>query len=133
MNTYVLDAFALLAHFKNEPGARRMGELFAGASAASQDLPISVVNLAEVIYKTIRQFGQERAQQVLGEVRQLPIVVLGVDEQLALDAAVIKGTHRISYADCIAAALAQRLGAILVTGDRGFEQILGLKLDMLPK
>ena len=133
MNIYVLDAFALLAHFKNEPGALRMGELFAGASAAGQDLPISAVNLAEVIYKTIRQFGPDRAQQVLGKVRQLPIDVVDIDEQLALDAAVIKGTYRISYADCIAAALAQRLGAILVTGDRGFEQIPGLKLEMLSK
>lgn len=131
--TYVLDAFALLAHFKNEPGARRLDALFEEASRTGKSLPVSAVNLGEVVYKTIRQFGLERAQEVLSDVQQLPIDIIDVDQQLALDAAAIKGVHRISYADCIAAALAQRLDATLVTGDDGFRQIADLKIEWLPK
>lgn len=131
--TYVLDAFALLAHFKDEPGARRLDALFEEASRTGKSLPVSAVNLGEVVYKTIRQFGLERAQEVLSDVQQLPIDIIDVDQQLALDAAAIKGVHRISYADCIAAALAQRLDATLVTGDDGFRQIADLKIEWLPK
>lgn len=130
---FVLDSFALLAMFKAEPGGPRVRELLEEADRVGTRDVMASVNLGEVFYKTIRQFDLGRAQQILSDVRQLPIDVVDIDEQLALDAAVIKGTYRISYADCIAAALAQRLGAILVTGDRGFEQIPGLKLEMLPK
>jgi ribonuclease VapC len=128
--TYVLDAFALLAYFKNEPGAARIEQLLEEASQG-QDLLMSVVNLGEVVYKTTRQFNLERAKETLSKMRQHPITLVDVDEELALDAAALKGTYRISYADCIAAALAQRLGATLVTGDDGFRQIPDLQVEWL--
>jgi predicted nucleic acid-binding protein len=131
--TYILDAFALMAYFKAEPGAARVEELLDEASKTGQDLLMSVINLGEVIYKTARQFDIERAKETLGKIRQHPITLLDVDEDLALDAAALKGTHRISYADCIAAALAQRLGATLVTGDEGFQQIPDLQVEWLQK
>jgi ribonuclease VapC len=131
--TYVLDAFALIAYFKNEPAAARVEELLDEASQTGQDLMMSMVNLGEVVYKTTRQFNIERAKQSLGKVREYPITLLDVDEQLALDAAGLKGVYRISYADCIAAALAQRLGATLVTGDPGFRQIPDLDVEWLPQ
>jgi ribonuclease VapC len=131
--TYVLDAFALMAYFKNEPGAARVEELLDEASETGQDLLMTVINLGEVVYKTTRQFNIDRAKETLGKIRQYPITLLDVDEELALDAAALKGMHRISYADCIAAALAQRLGATLVTGDDGFRQIADLQVQWLPK
>ena len=130
--TYVLDAFALLAHFKSEPGALRMEALFDEGSQ-TEELVVSAANLGEVVYKTIRQFGLQRGQEVLSDVRQLPVTVLGIDQQLALDAAYIKAIHPISYADCIAAALAQRLDATLVTGGKGFRQVADLKIEWLPR
>ena len=65
--------------------------------------------------------------------QQFPIEFQPVDEKLALAAAEIKGAIPISYADCIAAALAQNLDAMLVTGDDGFRQIADLKIEWLPK
>jgi predicted nucleic acid-binding protein len=131
--TYVIDAFALMAYFKNEPGATRVAQLLDEASETGQDLLMTVINLGEVVYKTARQFNIDRAKETLGKIRQYPITLLAVDEELALDAAALKGMHRISYADCIAAALAQRLGATLVTGDDGFRQIADLQVEWLPK
>lgn len=130
--TYVLDAFALLAYFKNEPGAARMEEIFEEAARTRQTLLVSVINLGEVSYKTMRQFGQHRVHEILAETKQLPIATVDVDEQLALDGAALKGTYPISYADCIAAALVQRLGATLVTGDRDFELVPDLPIEWLP-
>jgi len=35
----------------------------------------------------------------------------------------VKARNTISYADAFAVALAQELGAAIVTGDKGFEQV----------
>jgi ribonuclease VapC len=40
-----------------------------------------------------------------------------------MQAAQIKARHKLSYADCFAAALARKLDAILVTGDQEFSQL----------
>ncbi len=129
----VLDAFALLAMFKAEPGGPHVRELIQKAISGELRLAMATVNLGEVFYKTVRQSGLERAKAVLAMARQLPIEFRPVDQDLALAAAEIKGEHRISYADCIAAALAQRLGATLVTGGEGFGQIPDLQVEWLPK
>jgi len=133
ISPFVLDAFALLAMFKAEPGGPRVRELTQKANSGEVTLVMASVNLGEVFYKTVRQSGLERAQAVVAAAKQLPVEYLPVDQDLALAAAEIKGLHRISYADCIAAALAQRLDATLVTGDDGLRQIADLKIEWLPK
>jgi predicted nucleic acid-binding protein len=42
---------------------------------------------------------------------------------LTREAAKLKGSYRIAYADCFAAALTIKLKAILVTGDPEFRQM----------
>ena len=118
---------------KAEPGGPRVRQLLQEATGSEVRLVIATVSLGEVFYKTVRESGLERAKSVLAMMRQLPIQFLPVHEELALAAAEIKGVHRISYADCIAAALAQRLDATLVTGDDGFRQIANLRIEWLPK
>lgn len=130
---YVLDAYALLAHFKGESGGIVVRSLFEKAKRGEVRLVASAVNLGETIYKAFREFGEQRAQAVLGEFRTLPIEAVPVEERLAISGALIKAIHSISYADCIAAALAQQLGGILVTGDRDFQQVPDLDVEWLPQ
>jgi ribonuclease VapC len=124
MTTYVLDSFALLAFFQNEPGADRVEELI-DLSRSGDELVISSVNLGEVLYKSIRKRDMLNGQAILKECLDFPITVIPVDEELAIAAAIIKATTPISYADCIAAALSQRLGVTLVTGDPDFRKVTG--------
>lgn len=131
MTRYVLDAFALLAYFRNEPGAPTVSALLDEAEKRGERLPISAVNLAEVVYKSIRGSGIDGGLHALARVRQLPVEVIALGEELALEAAVIKGAHRISYADCVAAALAQKLDAKLVTGDTGLRDVPDLAIEWL--
>ncbi len=93
---------------------------------------MTVVNLGEVVYRTIREKGIEAAERVLGKVREFTIEFIDVDRSLALRAARLKGFYKIAYADCMAAALAQALDAPLVTGDRDFEMIENLNIEWLP-
>jgi predicted nucleic acid-binding protein len=131
--TYVLDAFALLALFKEEPGADMVASLLKRAGEGQVRMLMCVVNLGEVIYRTLREYGQERSQEVSVLAQALAIEFVDVDRPLALSAAAFKGVHRMSYADCFAAALAQRESAAIVTGDPDFRQVEELvAIEWLP-
>jgi PIN domain nuclease of toxin-antitoxin system len=58
---YVLDSFSILAFFQAEPGAPRVRALLESGRLGEAKLFMAVVNLGEVIYKTIKEFGNERA------------------------------------------------------------------------
>ena len=119
-STYVLDSFALLAFFRAETGGPQVRSLLTDTTTQTA---IATVNLGEVAYRVEREFGFERVQNVLGKVVEFQIDVVDVDRSLALMAARYKANYRMSYADCIATALAQRLEASLVTGDPDFLQV----------
>lgn len=130
---FVLDSFALLAFFQVEPGGLRVRQLLDQATRGEVRLAITTVNLGEVVYRTERQHGLDRAQEVLAKIEEYQPTVVEVDRELALAAAHLKARHKMAYADCLAAALAQRLGAAVVTGDPDFSQVEGLvPVEWLP-
>ena len=81
------------------------------------------VNLGEVYYRTLRQFGSKRLREVEKRVGELPLEVVPADMGLARQAALLKATHKMSHADCFAAALAKARRGRVVTGDREFEAV----------
>jgi predicted nucleic acid-binding protein len=119
----VLDSFALLAFFRDEPVADDVENLLHRGLRGEVRLAMTVANLGEVVYRTVREHGFERAQEVLGRIEEYDIDMVDVDRELAVVAAYLKGTRRVAYADCLAAALAQRLDAAVVTGDPDFAQL----------
>ncbi len=119
----VLDSFAVLAFYRAERGGSAVRDLLRQARHGEADLAMSVINLGEVFYRTIREHGIQLAQEMLADFEEYPVAVVDVDQELALAAANLKGLYRMSYADCIAAALALRLDAAVVTGDPDFRQV----------
>ena len=120
---FVLDSFALLAFFQAESGDLKVRGLLGRSQRGEIRLAITAVNLGEVAYRSERVFGLERAQEVLAKIEEYAPAVIDVDRELALAAAHLKARYRMSYADCLAAALAQRLGAAVITGDPDFRQL----------
>lgn len=120
MSRYVLDSFALLSHYQDEPGAVAVRQLLGSRGHTRW---VSVVNLGEVYYQLARTRFFADVEAFDRSVRFLPVEVVDVDRQLALEAAAIKARHAIAYADCFAAALARRLDAAVVTGDPEFRQL----------
>jgi predicted nucleic acid-binding protein len=118
---YVLDASALMAFFEDRAGGERVEELLSTAAEAKRPLLMSVVNWGEVYYAIWRAHGEKAANLKLQETAQLPLELTDVDVELARLAASLKAQHRLPYADCFAAALAQTRKAILVTSDKDFE------------
>ena len=131
---FVFDSFALLALFQNEPAADRVTELLQDAERGQVSLTMTVVNLGEVVYRTVRQHGVERGRAVLARIGELPIDIIDANRDLALAAATIKATYRIGYADCFVVALAQQLNATVITGDPDFQEVAHLvAIEWLPQ
>ena len=121
----VLNSYSLLAYIEGEAGAEQMIEIFRVARDSGRSLFLSVVNWGEVYYITMREAGHERADEVAHLISTLPIQIVPADLDLTRQAAELKSKHRMSYADCFAAALARQRKAALVTGDRDFRQVEG--------
>jgi ribonuclease VapC len=120
-----LDSYSLLAYVEGEAGADQMIEILRVARDSGRSLFLSVVNWGEVYYITMREAGHERADEVAHLISTLPIQIVPADLDLTRQAAELKSKHRMSYADCFAAALAKSRKAELVTGDRDFRQVEG--------
>jgi predicted nucleic acid-binding protein len=121
--TYVLDANALLDFVEGGPGADRVARLLKDASHESIRLLVSVVNWGEVFYCLWQKKGEDTARKVTASLSRLPILLVPVDEILAIQAGEIKVRHKIPYVDCLAASLAMSRHATLVSSDRDFEKL----------
>ena len=123
MAAKVLDSWALLAFFKDEPAGLAVEELIHKASAEKIRLLLSVVNWGEVYYGMWRAGGEKAAQDAARDISRLPIELVDADLHLTRQAATYKATHKMSYADAFAAALAKEKKAELVTGDSEFKAL----------
>jgi ribonuclease VapC len=121
----VLDSYSLLAYLEGEDGAEKMIEVFQVARDSGRDLLLSTVNWGEVYYITLREAGQQKAEQVAHLISTLPIQIIPADLELARQAALFKSSKKMSYADCFAAALAKLRKVELVSGDEDFKQVEG--------
>lgn len=119
----VLDSYSLIAYVEGEAGKDTMIEIFRSARDSGKACLLSVVNWGEVYYITLREAGQERADQVAHLISTLPIHIVPADLDLAKQAAIFKSRKKMSYADCFAAALAKHRRVELVTGDEEFKEV----------
>ena len=120
---FVLDSFALLAYFRAEPGGELVRGLLRQARNQAAHLCMSLINVGEVYYLMRKERDIDRAEEMLGGVRTMPISLVSVSEERIFAAARLKGEYPISYADAFAAGLAGELGATLVTGDPEFKAL----------
>ncbi|HLE90737.1 MAG TPA: type II toxin-antitoxin system VapC family toxin [Anaerolineales bacterium] len=118
---YVLDTWAVIAYLEDEPSAPQIADLIASAHEDSIPVFMTVVNVGEVWYIIAREVSQEEANKSIKELHDLRIQFENVDWELTQEAARFKSQHKMSYADCFAAALAKIRKAELITGDKEFK------------
>lgn len=130
---YVLDSYALLALLQDEPGSQDVQDLI---TRDGTRVFVSEINLGEVFYILLREFGESAALDLETRVFETPkIGVMETSWERVKAAARIKAIGGLSFADCLGASLAQELGATLVTGDPEFaflEKEGNLKVLWLP-
>jgi predicted nucleic acid-binding protein len=131
----VLDAWAVLAMLqKEEPAASRVKQLLEETKDGRVELFISIINLGEVYYSVGRVKGEIEARQTLDDIRRLALTVISVTDKTAFEAARLKMSYAISYADAFAAAVAEELEGTLVTGDPELWQLEGrVQLEKLKR
>jgi predicted nucleic acid-binding protein len=135
MATKVLDSWALIALFNEEPASEEVEKLLHAATAGRHTLLMSVVNWGEIYYTTMRRGGESAAKSIASDIAQMPITLVPVDSanlDLVRQTAIFKATKKMSYADCFGAALAKLRRAEFVTGDAEFKAVEGeLKIAWL--
>lgn len=119
----VLDAHALMAFLEKEPGYDKVKSLFIEAVEEGNSLLMTSVNFGEVYYMTLRECGQQKADEIERIIETLPLEIVEVGIPIVREAARFKAVKRISYADCFAAALAKLNDGEVVTGDREFRAL----------
>jgi predicted nucleic acid-binding protein len=113
--THCLDACAVIAYLRQEPGAEILKELI---EQPSTFLTMHVCNLGEVYYDFFRDDGIEAAQTAWANTLILPLELRrDADDLFIQRVGVIKVTERVSFADAFALALSERLNLPLVTTD----------------
>lgn len=132
MPAKVLDSFAPIAYFRDEPGAETMEALLVSAGKKDSPLLMTDVNYAEVKYSVVKKDGAAAWAEAAKILQGLPIDFLSTTRALADSAADFKARFKMSLADAFAAALAKEMKAELVTGDREFKPLDGeIKIQWL--
>ncbi len=123
MPTKVLDSFALIAYFRDEPGAETMEDLLVSAGKKDSPLLMTDVNYAEVRYSIVKKEGPAAWAEAAKVLQGLPIDFHSTTRALADTAADFRARFKLSLADAFAAALAKERRAELITGDPEFKPL----------
>ena len=121
----VLDSWAALAYLGDEASAQEVADLITNAHENRIPMYMSVVNAGELWYIVAREISEAKADSAVTDLTGLGIELVDVDWPLSRTAGMFKAQHKMSYADCFAAALAKDRKSDLVTGDKEFKQIEG--------
>lgn len=118
---YVLDTFGLMALLNEEAGAEQVAEILRNANHL---IHMSAINLGEAYYIIARRRGLEAAEEAVAAMLGQPNFRLSEASWGRIRAAAaIKARGRLSYADAVAASLANELSAPLLTGDPEFRAL----------
>lgn len=121
----VFDSWAMLAYFGDEASGQEVADLITIAHENRTPMYMSIVNAGEVWYILAREISEVQADSAVTDLTGLGIELIDADWPLTRMAGTFKARHRMSYADCFAAALAKDRKTDLVTGDKEFKQVEG--------
>lgn len=121
MTALTLDAAALLAFLRKEPGGPAVAAEF---RTPDRTMQLSTVNLGEVVYRLLQEgYDEATIDQRVEELVAIGLALVPLDRAMAVRAGVLRDRHYhrdrspISYADCVALATCLRTGSELATSD----------------
>ena len=118
MARYYADTYALVEVLRGNPAYKRY---------ASEELVTSEFNLLELAYALTRDYGKEKAVNILRMVRAFATIIKPIDEDYAeassLRIELKKQSKNLSLIDALGYVLAKRLKIPFLTGDREFEEL----------
>jgi PIN domain nuclease of toxin-antitoxin system len=90
MAHFVLDSYALLAFFRNEPGGEKVEQLLNESVTDKHELYMTCISAGEVFYMSCRKDGAAKAEIAWRALLQFPIHITEADLDFSLVAAKVK-------------------------------------------
>jgi predicted nucleic acid-binding protein len=117
--TYVLDACALIALFKQEEGFEKVRDLIKTADDGESVVYLSIINALEIYYGFIGADGIDYADGLMRKIYNSSITIIDIISKPVFNyAAKLKGAYRrLSLADAVGLATAADFSACFVTSD----------------
>ncbi len=115
VETYILDACALIVYLDEEEGFDKIKIMLEKAARKELRLLMHVLNFLEVYYQIYRDQSPEDADDLLSRMKVLPIEIDRQD--LFIRAGKIKATYKLALADAVAVGRAQKINVPLLTTD----------------
>jgi len=128
---YVLDAGVLALYFAGRRDVKKyIDEVYGGRAEAF----MCEVNVAEFLYNYARIFGWDAALSRHTLLRNSPINIVSVDEDLTINAAKLKLKYYnvLSLADCYLIALAKKNKAKVLTTDQDVKDVNEVPTILMP-
>jgi predicted nucleic acid-binding protein len=118
---YILDACALIAYRRDEPGANVIQDILMEARADKIKLSMHLLNLTEVYYGEYRKSGEIAAHAVIRDISELPITLIeDLNMEILKVAGRFKARNKMSLADAVVSAVATLSNATIITADGEF-------------
>lgn len=114
--THMVDASAIIAYLKGEPGQDVLAALLRDDR---NTLWVHAVNICEVYYNYLRSDGATKADEALDAMTSVLGILPLAEIQFMKRVSRWKVTHNLGICDAIAAAAAEEYGCPLVTTDHG--------------
>lgn len=123
MINYVFDSYSLLSYLEKEKNWDIVSDIIKKALIGESKIFLSVINWGEVYYIAFREGGIKKAELYCHTISEYPINIIDADKELTIEAVKLKASYKISYADAFAASLSKQKKAVLLTGDKEFQQL----------
>ena len=81
MIKYVMDSFAMIAYFEDEPGAEKVANILSALIDRKAKGFMSVINWGEMYYNTMRQQDIVEAENMLTQFDKYPIQLVEADRR----------------------------------------------------
>lgn len=120
MKIYLFDACALIAYLTAEEGKDVVGDVLRQASKYRVNTKIYMhkINLLEVYYQTAKKCGEEKANDTMETISEMPIEIIdGLSNVIFRKSGILKSKYKMSLADSVAVAESALRDGILVTSD----------------
>jgi len=116
--TYILDACALIAVYKNEKGSDKVEALIDEAVVGQAVIYMHTVNLIEVYYRIYHVLGKEKADDILDNIFETPVKFIDfIDDTIFSESTRLKAEYNIPLGDAIGLATAIKYNGSFVSAD----------------
>ncbi|MDG6219378.1 MAG: PIN domain-containing protein [Candidatus Thermoplasmatota archaeon] len=129
MNTYCLDASALVIYITSQKPSKKMQRIIQHIEKKESKGIISTVTIAELHRALTRISSEDQADKYVSHIQESPIQIIPVDLQIALQASIQKYGYAsakdpFAWGDafCLATAMIHQADA-LVTADSEFDKV----------